>query len=252
MVVGIGVPADRETVDPGHRPIAWPEARGGVEEDVREGVGDDPFDACSRDHGVHPGGVLVVSADLVVELLPGFLRDAVVTQPVELRECRHQRGHERVRTAAFDIARNVFPGARSFGWEGERLVVRREGVGTRLCPAGVALLQELQQPHLAVVQRPRHVVLVHIVEAQAPDVRRNVERVTGAPELEPLSHPGNLPSPCRGRSGSSLVGSARLPRWASGRGFGAAKTGRCRASPSTFCRGGRLRRIPATGGTRSW
>ena len=123
----------------------------------------------------------MASPDLVVELLPAVLCDPVVTQPVELRECRHQRGHERVRAAAVDVARNVLPGARTLGREGERLVVRREGIGTRLRPAGVALLQELQQPHLAVVQRLGHVVLVHVVERLVSDVRRNVGRRHDAP-----------------------------------------------------------------------
>ena len=164
VVVGIGVPADREAIDPGHRSVARAEARPSVEEDVREGVGDDPLDARPGDHILHPTRVAMAAPDLVVELLPAVLCDPVVTQPVELRERRHQRGHERVRAAAVDVARNVLPGARALGREGERLVVRGEGVGTRLRPAGVALLQELQQPHLAVVQRLGHVVLVHVVE----------------------------------------------------------------------------------------
>ena len=86
VVVGIGVPTDREAVDSRHRPVAWPKARRSVEEDVRKWVCDDPLDAGSQNHVVHPAGVRVAASDLVIELLPGVLGDPVVIQLVEVRQ----------------------------------------------------------------------------------------------------------------------------------------------------------------------
>ena len=46
---------------------------------------------------------------------------------------------------------------------------RRQRVGPRLGPAGVALLKQLEQVDFAVEQNLRHVMFVHVHDAEAGD-----------------------------------------------------------------------------------
>ena len=80
MIAGVRVPAEREGVHARHRPVPRAQCNAGVEQRIREGVGDDLFDSGSGDHLLGPPRVGVAAADIRVERLPVLACDAGLAQ----------------------------------------------------------------------------------------------------------------------------------------------------------------------------